>query len=237
MSPEDPGRANSPIRFMRTGFEKVTQVLSDALLRQLAENPAQRKLVAFTDSQQDAAKLGAGVEKRHYEDTVRQLLDAAAGGGNPDAADLEAFDMFLSGDEGQAAREGYERFILRYSAQVGAMMAVQLGRATAEQALEDEQVRASIASGALSLPALRDRVEATLLGLGMNPAGPDLSRQEGRRVGGGRWTELFNFDRTPPTAKSLAELTQPQADGLAGMKRRPAYRDGADHLCAAAARL
>jgi ATP-dependent helicase YprA (DUF1998 family) len=218
LAPEDPGRANSPIRFMRTGFEKVTQVLSDALLRQLSERPEQRKLVAFTDSQQDAAKLGAGLEKRHYEDTVRQLLAATAAAGNPDAADLDAFDRYLSGDDSQAVREGYERFTERYSGQIGAMTAVHLGRASRGQALEDENVRAGIAGGLLSLPVLRDRVEAKLLGLGMNPAGPDLSRQEGRRVGGGRWTELFDFNHSPPAAKSLAELTEPQADGLAGMR-------------------
>ena len=68
---------------MRTGFEKVTQVLGDALLRGIADTPEQRKLVAFTDSRQDAAKLSAGLERRHYEDTVRQLLAETIAEGNP----------------------------------------------------------------------------------------------------------------------------------------------------------
>ena len=46
---------------MRTGFEKVTQVLGDALLRGIADDARERKLVAFTDSRQDAAKLSAGL--------------------------------------------------------------------------------------------------------------------------------------------------------------------------------
>ncbi len=65
-------RTRSPIRGMRTGFEKVSQVLGDALLRELRRR--RRKLVLFSDSRQDAAKLSAGFEKRHYQDLVRQLL-------------------------------------------------------------------------------------------------------------------------------------------------------------------
>ena len=50
---------------MRTGFEKLSQVLTDGLMRQLGDD---RKLVLFSDSRQDAAKLAAGMEKRHYQD-------------------------------------------------------------------------------------------------------------------------------------------------------------------------
>ena len=44
------------------GFQKIAQVLSDGLLRYLAQPPlsAERKLVVFSDSRQDAAKLSAG---------------------------------------------------------------------------------------------------------------------------------------------------------------------------------
>jgi len=50
----------------RTGFQKVAQLLGDALLREIAP-PTQeqnRKLVVFSDSRQDAAKLSAGSGKR-----------------------------------------------------------------------------------------------------------------------------------------------------------------------------
>ena len=66
---EDPGRSRSSIRTMGTGFEKANQVLSDALLRRLDR----RKLVVFSDSRQDAAKLAAGLERSHHLDLVRQL--------------------------------------------------------------------------------------------------------------------------------------------------------------------
>lgn len=67
----------APIRTQRTGFQKIAQVLSDALLREIApplaagEDP-RRKLVMFSDSRQDAAKLAVGVAKSHWLDAIRQ---------------------------------------------------------------------------------------------------------------------------------------------------------------------
>ena len=73
----------APIRTQRTGFQKIAQVLSDSLLREIAppesvagvpvEDP-RRKLVLFSDSRQDAAKLAVGVAKSHWLDALRQAL-------------------------------------------------------------------------------------------------------------------------------------------------------------------
>ena len=72
-------RLDSPIRVMRTGFQKIAQVLSDALLRQIpqATQHSNRKLVVFSDSRQDAAKLSAGMRFAHYRDALRQSLAEA----------------------------------------------------------------------------------------------------------------------------------------------------------------
>ncbi|HEX6480351.1 MAG TPA: DEAD/DEAH box helicase [Ktedonobacteraceae bacterium] len=68
----------SPLRNHRTGFQKSCQVIASALLREmpLPEDTGQssRKLVIFTDSRQDAAKLAAGMERDHYRDVVRMAL-------------------------------------------------------------------------------------------------------------------------------------------------------------------
>ena len=65
-------RFPSPLRVHRTGFQKATQVLSSTLLREL--DAKQRKLVVFSDSRQDAARLAAGMERDHYRDMVRVSL-------------------------------------------------------------------------------------------------------------------------------------------------------------------
>lgn len=72
-------RQGSAIRTFRTGFQKIAQVLSDELLREIAPAGSNnsRKLVVFSDSRQDAAKLSAGMRFSHYRDSLRQALSEA----------------------------------------------------------------------------------------------------------------------------------------------------------------
>jgi len=90
----------SPVRTQRTGFQKIAQVLSDALLRDLSRPPlsTSRKLVVFSDSRQDAAKLSAGMRFSHYRDALRQaLVDALAGqGAGPQAFNAQCQGQQLS---------------------------------------------------------------------------------------------------------------------------------------------
>jgi len=72
----------SPIRGFRTGFSKVSQLLSKELFYQLEKND--RKLVVFSDSREDAASIANRMERNHYEDLVRdavarELRDTALG--------------------------------------------------------------------------------------------------------------------------------------------------------------
>jgi hypothetical protein len=65
-------RISSSIRDLGSGFQRVVQVLCDALMRQMSPGTS-RKLVLFSDSRQDAAKLSTGIKRDHYLDTVRQI--------------------------------------------------------------------------------------------------------------------------------------------------------------------
>ena len=70
----------TPLRNHRTGFQKACQVIASALCREMPEmqnNRTTRKLVIFSDSRQDAAKLAAGMERDHFRDMIRlALIDA-----------------------------------------------------------------------------------------------------------------------------------------------------------------
>ena len=65
-------RIVSPIRDLGSGFQRVMQLLSDGMMRQIPD-VKKRKLVLFSDSRQDAAKLATGIKHAHYLDNVRQI--------------------------------------------------------------------------------------------------------------------------------------------------------------------
>lgn len=60
----------SPLRIHRTGFQRACQVLAGTLFLEMRLEPQSRKLVIFSDSRQDAAKLAAGMERDHYRDML-----------------------------------------------------------------------------------------------------------------------------------------------------------------------
>ena len=65
-------RLPTPLRNHRTGFQKACQVIASALSREMPESA--RKLVIFSDSRQDSAKLAGGMEHDHFRDMVRVAM-------------------------------------------------------------------------------------------------------------------------------------------------------------------
>lgn len=63
----------SPVRGFRTGFSKVSQLLSKELFHLLPEGDY-RKLVIFSDSREDAASVSNGIERAHYSDLLRETM-------------------------------------------------------------------------------------------------------------------------------------------------------------------
>lgn len=63
----------SPIRGFRTGFSKVSQLLTKELFYQLPASE-KRKLVVFSDSREDAASISNGIQRSHYDDLVREAM-------------------------------------------------------------------------------------------------------------------------------------------------------------------
>ena len=200
---EDRGRTRSPVRTMRTGFEKVSQVLADSLLRMVGEP---RKVVLFSDSRTDAAKLSAGFEKRHYQDVVRQLLWQATANGP--AGDLVAYEAFEAGkDRSKDAMARWDRLATRYPSESQQIRKLLLGLLSGEELKAAQSTRAKLLSGAIGIGGLRSDVETELLSLGTNPGGPDWSLQgfgdDAARI---PWTEMVEWHSAPPAVKSPAIL-------------------------------
>jgi len=68
----------SPIRSFRTGFGKTSQLLATELVASLKSQGGDGKLVAFSDSREDAANLALEVEVQHQRDLRREILVSEA---------------------------------------------------------------------------------------------------------------------------------------------------------------
>ena len=111
----DRGRTRSSIRTMGTGYEKLAQVLVDSLVRELRPHGEDaRRLVLFSDSRQDAAKLSAGLEMRHYQDIFRELLVQELG--QAQDVDVSGAISFAEGARTAEARAAWQDIRARFPA-------------------------------------------------------------------------------------------------------------------------
>lgn len=221
----------SPIRAQRTGFQKIAQVLSDGLLRDLAQPPlsTDRKLVVFSDSRQDAAKLSAGMRFSHYRDALRQALTAALEQQSvgPQAFADQYLGKALSPDHQQAATT----FLSEHSQDASTILMANNPDTEAfpsigDPALTNQQAAQRIlqraASGPFRITQIAADISVRLLAEGMNPAGYGqevlwTDSQDHR----GSWCDLYDWPPVgQPVAKRRAHLSQPQRDHLSRIQDR-----------------
>lgn len=108
----------SPIRSFRTGFGKTSQLLATELVAALKSQGGDGKLVAFSDSREDAATLALDVEVQHQRDLRREILVTAAtrmandlSFNAQDAAELADLKATIS--KLQSADEDYDHLVPR----------------------------------------------------------------------------------------------------------------------------
>lgn len=221
----------SPVRTLRTGFQKIGQVLSDALLRRLPSGGAtsNKKLVVFSDSRQDAAKLSAGMRFSHYRDTVRQALTSTL---HAQGAGALAFAAQLAGQPltpdqqtlaaAFAASNPQEANVL-LSANVPALAggpAPGFPGLTNQQAAQ--QIIARATQGPFRIAAIAASTSAQLLAVGINPGG---YLQEclwtNPQAQSGSWRDLYNWPgNAAPTEKTPNQLLPPQRNHLNRIQNR-----------------
>ncbi|MGW5702390.1 DEAD/DEAH box helicase [Amycolatopsis japonica] len=210
----DPSRDRSPIKTMGTGYEKANQTLSDTIMRWLGDN---RKLVVFSDSRQDAARLAAGTELSHYLDMVRQLVVAEM---RNTTSDVDLALAFLRDEDLSDAASLANLSIKRGSTKVeiAALKAVAEETGTAEQCRLVDQLRERFDGRGTVLVEVANRVEPKLAAMGICPGGPDRSlNKEGRAS----WDHLMDgWERGTPVFREKIKLTPAQAAQLDDIRTR-----------------
>ena len=236
-------RYQSPLRVHRTGFQKACQVIAGALARELPleddkGNPS-RKLVIFSDSRQDAAKLSSGMEQDHYRDMVRILMLKAM---------REYWDSFeaawrtliLTMPNLQEKVEKIERINSRLADEIASPSQIEDSRLTSQfQAFspqyyidmfnwllgitndhdfETSQLASLLQDypGRIPLTDIRDRVKQEMLEMGFNPGGNGFRESYYWVEVGGEderhsWHECYDWSRATP---HLKHDHPPEADSL-----------------------
>lgn len=209
----------SPVRTLRTGFQKIAQVLSDALLRSIAPATASqsRKLVVFSDSRQDAAKLSAGMRFSHYRDALRQAITGAIA---VQGAGAQAFAAQASGKPLTAEQQVLAAEFFAAHPTEAATLSTAANPATAhivsyQQAAQQILTRA--VQGPFHIGQLSADASARLLANGINPGGfiQDVLWTD-PRAKQGSWRDLYIWGApgTIPQARAAAQLSQQQRDHL-----------------------
>jgi DEAD/DEAH box helicase domain-containing protein len=211
-------RRRSPVRGFRTGFSKVTQLLSKELFYFLPEGDS-RKLVIFSDSREEAAGLANGVERSHFLDLVREAmydeLRKVAVAEPQLLADLELSrhpEANRPNNPGPTVTRRFENLIRAATTPIPAIEDADM-RSLLENrrdAAREEIMRIRRRGENRTVP-LRYLFESVdnldnaegpglliqkLKSLGVNPGGCDVLYQEYSYDGGWwRWTNLFDFSR------------------------------------------
>jgi DEAD/DEAH box helicase domain-containing protein len=183
------GVVRSPIRAHTTGAARVSQIVLDRAVRSIGATPEEGRTIVFTDSRDDAAGTAAGVELNHFRDLVRQLATAELARTDSPLTLLRraAADDELS-DEERRTVDGLK------ADDPDVWVALVLEARDSAGARERELIatfEGTHGAGSKRLPweALAARIERRLVGLGVNPAGPQRSGQ--RIAGRNSWWELF----------------------------------------------
>lgn len=221
----------SPIRTQRTGFQKISQVLSDSLLRQIPNttNGGSQKLVVFSDSRQDAAKLSAGMRFAHYRDAVRQALCTSISVAGKGALNFNAQvrGRQISPEESQLAAEfsaSHGQDALAISMAVNPSSSQQISSTyaplTYQQAAQKILKRAKY--GPFHTTELAPEVCSQLLSSGMNPGGygkDQLWTNSDERTGW--WRDLYNWPNSGPVIeKPDSQLSQDQRRHLMRIRNK-----------------
>ncbi|WP_328771320.1 DEAD/DEAH box helicase [Streptomyces sp. NBC_00286] len=198
---EDPARLRSaPVRRMRTGFDKLNQVLTTEALGHMPED--ERKVIAFSDSRDDAAELASGLSLRHYQDLLRLMAAKVVESQGDPYADLQLVKAHYARQsvDREQIRTALQRLRDRHPRELSALRDILNDEIDAEP---ERQPELESVLGALpSLQDLRYDLRGLLLDYGANPGGPAASLQEYKDI---PWTALFDWERGRGLKPGLTE--------------------------------
>ncbi len=204
-------RVESSIRDLGSGFQRIMQLLTDSLMRELPVG-IERKIVLFSDSRQDAAKLSTGIKLAHYRDTMRQIAFGALQRRIDNAFALynerllrhdRASELLALEQKGNTQgldpqdRRRRQELLTLIPEEVGGIATYAAGGAVRPQVLSPPPPPGSFES--ITFDALLHGVRPPLLAIGVNPGGPmpSMARYKPQVGTPVLWTELIDWRAAP----------------------------------------
>jgi Helicase conserved C-terminal domain len=169
-----PRRMASSVRSLRVSAERVSQVLGEAMIHRVYADASDHRLIAFSDSRQDAAKLAGGLDAAHYRDTVRQLVVQRLQRGAAHITGFQNLETYLADPAGNAALADGVRELRGASELAREVIELRTNPALID-ALETQRIEAELAqalTGAVSVEDVARSAFDALVVLGRDPAGP-----------------------------------------------------------------
>ncbi|MFM9453399.1 DEAD/DEAH box helicase [Streptomyces europaeiscabiei] len=179
---------SAPVRRMRTGFDKINQVLTSEALGHMPKG--ERNVIAFSDSRDDASELASGLALRHYQDLLRLLTAQAVAEQGEPFSDLQIVKAHYGGQPADrelfiaSAGKLRDRHPREFAELKDILTDDPMAKPERQPELE------SVLGRLPSLTDLQYDLRGLVLDHGLNPGGPAASLQQRDGV---RWTSLFDW--------------------------------------------
>ncbi len=167
-------RMASPVRSLRVSAERVSQVIGEALVHRIYADDSDHRLIAFSDSRQDAAKLAGGLDAAHYRDTVRQLVVQQLQRGAEHVTAFQALETYLDDPAAATHLEDTVRDLRAVSELAREIIELRMTPALLDthETQRREAALAQALTGAVAVEDVAASAFGALVDLGRDPAGP-----------------------------------------------------------------
>lgn len=173
----------SPVRGFRTGFGKTNQVLAKELFKAIPSTDSNpRKLVAFSDSREESARFSNDIEKENYNEMIKELLLKERG------KVILAYNFIKAFEEDDSEKLNSLKLALGNKFGKDLHQALILSKVGASDEEKENLIQDSI-NKTIKLDHLIDSIIWGLVSKGVNPAGPNASKQRLEVRSGGNWFE------------------------------------------------